>query len=132
MEEYLVRFVLWTKLKIRLHLKPEREVVYFKERDIWWTSIGVNISHEEYGKKKYFERPVLILRKINRNIFWGVPMTSKDKIGKYYVKTKFENKNYYFILSQLRAFSSKRLSRKIRRIPEKEFTEIKNSIKNLL
>ena len=33
MEEYLVRFVHWTKLKIRLHLKPDKEIVYFKERE---------------------------------------------------------------------------------------------------
>ena len=32
----------------------------FKERDIWWVSIGVNIGYEEDGKHEKYLRPVLI------------------------------------------------------------------------
>ena len=41
----------------------------FSEREIWWCSIGANIGHEEDGKHRYFERPVIVLRKYNKNYF---------------------------------------------------------------
>jgi hypothetical protein len=37
--------------------------LYFKEREIWWASTGVNIGSESDGKNELFERPVLILKK---------------------------------------------------------------------
>ena len=132
MEGYLIRLIAWTKLKIRLHLKPDKQIVYFNEREVWWTSIGMNIGHEEYGKNEYFERPVLILKKINRNIFWGLPMASKNKTGEYYYQINYENEYYSIILSQLKVMSSKRLSRKIRRLPKSEFIEVEHKIKSLL
>ena len=35
--------------------------VSFKERDIFWVSIGQNIGYEQNGKSDIFSRPVLIL-----------------------------------------------------------------------
>lgn len=38
--------------------------LYFKERQIWWASIGQNIGVEANGKNKKYERPVIILKNL--------------------------------------------------------------------
>ncbi len=114
------QFVSWTKLKIRLHTKEER-APFFKERDIWWTSIGQNIGNEQDGKNETFERPVLIIKKFNHDIFWGLPLTSQDKKGVYYVSFQQHDRICTVILSQLRLWSSKRLLRKNRSLSDKRF-----------
>jgi len=59
MNKYLKKFFDWTELKIKIH--SQERVFYFREREIWWTSLGLNIGFEQNGKNKRFERPVLIL-----------------------------------------------------------------------
>src|SRR3989344_5296456 len=87
--------------------KTER--AYFSKGDIWFASIGKNIGDEEDGKNSDFERPVLIVRKFNNNIFLGVPLTSnEEKEGKYYHKLiSFSGSTA--ILSQIRLFDAKTL-----------------------
>ncbi|MEK7172967.1 MAG: type II toxin-antitoxin system PemK/MazF family toxin [Patescibacteria group bacterium] len=132
MEEDLIKFVTWTKLKIRLHLKPDEHRVYFSEREIWWSSLGVNIGYEQDGKNDNFERPILILKKFSRDILWALPMTSKNRTGEYYHQFKREGEQYSIILSQLRLISSKRLLRKIGMIAEDEFEIIREKVKKLV
>jgi hypothetical protein len=61
------RFYNWIKLKESLHKEKLRP--YFKEREIWWTSIGFNVGDEQHGNNDIFERPVLVIKKFNKNIF---------------------------------------------------------------
>ena len=56
----------------------------FKEREIWWCRLGVNIGHEQDGKGMQAYRPILVLKKFNRQIFWGVPLTTQIKDNQYY------------------------------------------------
>lgn len=71
MEDKLRNFWSWLSLKIHLHSSQEQPV-YFREREIWWCSVGINIGDEEDGKNNLFERPVLILKKFNERIVWVV------------------------------------------------------------
>ena len=130
MNKYLKKFFDWTELKIKIYSR--RKIFYFKEREIWWTSLGVNIGHEQDGKNKRFERPVLILKVFNREVLWVLPLTSKGKTGKYYYKFEYNNQEYSVVLSQLRLISSKRLLRKIRTFEKDKFKEVRSLIKNLL
>jgi mRNA interferase MazF len=59
------RFTDWHNLKIKIH-NSKSEPVWYKERDIWWVSIGHNIGTEEDGKGKYFNRPVLVIKGFSR------------------------------------------------------------------
>ncbi|MBI2631282.1 type II toxin-antitoxin system PemK/MazF family toxin [Candidatus Nomurabacteria bacterium] len=104
------------------------ERVYFHKGDIWFASIGKNIGDEEDGKNSDFERPVLIVRKFNNNIFLGVPLTSNEnKEGKYYHKLiSFSGSTA--ILSQVRLFDAKRLLRNIGKLDSVELKEIKVKI----
>lgn len=130
MQKTILEFMEWTKLKIKIHLS-ERSI-YFWEREIWWTSLGVNIGYEQDGKHKNFERPILIIKRFNRDILWALPITSKDKKGEFYYKFCFKNQNYCVILSQIRLINSKRLLRKIGMISKEDFKQIKQDIKNFL
>jgi mRNA interferase MazF len=102
--------------------------VYFHKGDIWFTSLGKNIGDEEDGKNYNFERPVLIVRKFNNNIFLGIPLTSnKEKEGKYYHKLiSFVGSTA--ILSQVRLLDAKRLLRNMGKIEGRELKEIKIKI----
>ncbi len=130
MEKLIVIFKRWYKLKIKIQF-IDREI-YYRDREIWWASLGANIGFEQNGKNYYFERPVLVLRKFNKDIFWSLLLTTKIKKGKYYMKLNCSNPKSVLILSQLRLISSKRLIRKIRVLPKKEFNEVRKRIKKLI
>ncbi len=74
-------FEKWNLLQkqIETNLPP-----FFHEREIWWCSLGANIGVEEDGKNELFERPVLILRKFNKEMCWGLPLTTRKKEGPFY------------------------------------------------
>lgn len=124
----------WHKIKIDIQLAAEKNNLYFYEKDIWWASLGANLGHEEDGKNKRFERPVLILKKFNKHMILTIPLSSKIKEDKFYYY-KFLSKNGKFIsamICQIRLISSKRLIRKIGNIGNKDFNDIKSQIKNYL
>lgn len=88
-----MRFIAWTKLKVRIYLKPHEKTVYFDEREIWWDHLGANIGYEQDGKNDNFERPVLVIRKFGKHSMWVLPQTSKPKEGIYYHKYTFDGKS---------------------------------------
>lgn len=65
----------WNEIKKQLHQK-EKEVKFFKERQIWWCSIGQNLGSESYGKGLTFTRPILVYKKLSERIFLGTPLTT--------------------------------------------------------
>jgi mRNA-degrading endonuclease toxin of MazEF toxin-antitoxin module len=125
---YIKNFDKWNKSKKIIENRNNNHLSSFRERDVWWCSIGINIGSEEDGKNEFFERPVLVLRKFNNRMSWVIPMSTKMRLNKY---------NYYFenevaLMSQLRIVSNKRLNRFIRRISTYEFSTIRWSICDLI
>jgi len=101
-----------------------------KIKEVWWLSIGLNVGVEEDGKNNNFERPVLVVKVFNRQCFLGIPITSIDKSNKKYYFPIVRNQNKYFlILSQIRLFSSKRLSRIIYKVDNQDFFRIKKVLR---
>jgi mRNA interferase MazF len=136
-------FVKWIKVKVRIHTNENS--LSFKQRDIWWANIGLNVGFEQNGKNDEFERPVLVLRKFGQNIFWAIPMTSKENDNKYRMKIRYkeyyknivgdlleEEKEGNLILNQLRTISNKRLIRKMGVISEVNFDIVRNKIKSII
>jgi mRNA interferase MazF len=117
-------FTNWHNIKTEIE-NNEKEKLY-KEREVWWCSIGQNIGFEQDGKNEKFERPILVFRKFNKFMFLGIPLTSKNKDNKFYFgfDLKNTNKKSYAILSQIRLYSSKRLIRRMVRINEGLFDQI--------
>jgi mRNA interferase MazF len=128
----LMRLVAWTKVKFKLRASKHNEQLYFKEREIWWASLGMNIGYEQDGKNKQFERPILVLRKFNKDMLWCLSLLSKVKDGPYYHSIHNKGVTYSVILLQVRTISSKRLRRKIRTVPTSDFLDIKERFKHLL
>ena len=121
----------WNKLKIELETKTREQI--FHDAEIWWCSIGINIGNEEDGKNLNHERPVLILRKFNKDIFIGLPLSTKIKEGVYYLNLLDKNSfEFSVLLSQSRVFSSKRLIRKLSKLSRGKFSSVKEAYKNLL
>lgn len=120
----------WTKLKIKIHLNER--VFYFRDREVWWTSLGANIGFEQNGKNEAYERPVLVFKKFGKEMLWALPLTRKNKVGRFYFDLKPAGFDSRIILSQLRLISSKRLVRKIGIIPNGMFSQIEQLIKELI
>lgn len=121
----------WIKNKKDIETKI-RKLPIFHKSEIWWCSIGINIGDEEDGKNENFERPVLILRKFSKNLFIGIPLSTKIKDGEHYVNFKTEKLDYSVLLSQSRILSSKRLLRKINKISRGKFFIVTEAYKKLL
>jgi mRNA interferase MazF len=80
----------WHRQKEQLH--AQHHTPTFQEREIWWCSVGVNIGHEMDGKHHFYNRPVLIVRKFNPHIFFGVPLTTKITHNPYYFPMRFKER----------------------------------------
>jgi mRNA interferase MazF len=112
-------------------IEGRTEVPEFSERDIWWCTLGLNVGYEEDGKNEDFERPVCILRKFNKGIFIGLPLTSTRKDSPYYFPHKLHDTEGAILLSQARLLSVKRLQRKLGHIGKGRFTELRTEFRKL-
>jgi mRNA-degrading endonuclease toxin of MazEF toxin-antitoxin module len=116
----------WNQLKKDLDLKSKLPT--FKQREIWWCHIGINIGDEENGKNIHYHRPILIIKKFNKKIFLGVPLTTQIKENPYYHKFNFQSKIQCAMLSQVRIFDVKRLDRKMGKLTSEEFDNLKKDM----
>jgi len=117
-------------LKEQLHNDNKEQ--YFKERDIFWASIGVNIGYEQDGKGEIFSRPVLILKKYNKNIFFGIPLSTKIKEGTFFFTFILNGNPSNALLVQGRIYDTKRLENKIGKVSKEDFEAIKEKWGKLL
>ncbi|OGG87391.1 hypothetical protein A3B87_00770 [Candidatus Kuenenbacteria bacterium RIFCSPHIGHO2_02_FULL_39_13] len=120
----LITFDHWNEVKKKLHQK-EKEVEFFKERQIWWCSIGQNLGSESYGKGATFSRPVLIFKKLSQRTFLGIPLTSKTKPGSWYVTIRHRSREITALLNQIRIYDKKRLANRFGEIDDEDFRRIK-------
>jgi len=127
--EYKKDFDKWNEKKKYIDQKEISGGMFFNEREIWWGSLGLNIGYEQDGKNENFERPLLIIRKFNRDIVWVLPLTTIAKNNKFHYKLK--SSGSFVILSQVRLLSTKRLLRLVETINENEFNEIITKTKEL-
>lgn len=126
-------FDVWHDLKKEIEGQAAEPTIYFREGEIWWCRLGVNIGHEEDGKGDSYSRPVLILRKFNKYIFWALPLSTKLKENPYYVACQSEDgETRAAMISQLRLISSKRLTDKISTVTAESLGTIKKAVKDLL
>ena len=123
-------FINWHKLKNIIEKKEKR--LNFQIRDVLFCSIGENVGFEQDGRGEEFLRPVVVIKKFNKEIFFGVPLTKTNKKGKYYFGFNLNNKISVAILSQVRLFDAKRIKYKIGMISEKNFNDLKEKIRQLL
>jgi mRNA interferase MazF len=125
------RFLDWIHAKIYIDSQPRTGTV-INEREVYWCSLGENVGDEENGKGDVFRRPVLVFKKFNNNIFWGMPMSTKSKESIYYMKVTLKDVEQSVILSQLRLLDTKRLDTKIGFLSEIDFLRVQDSIVDII
>lgn len=124
------KFIGWIYEKIIIDRLSKNTLI--NEREVYWCSLGENIGFEQNGKGEYFRRPVLVFKKFNNCIFWGIPMSTKIKDNKYYVKILLKDVEQCAILSQLRVLDTRRLDEFMGYISEEDFIKIQNQITHII
>jgi mRNA interferase MazF len=105
----------------------------FYEREVWFCIMGTNIGYEQDGRGDKFLRPVVVIKKFNNEVLWAVPLTTKEKQGKYYSSfTLGEAGVSTAILSQLRLIDAKRLEYKIGNMSKDDFKILKTKLTQLI
>lgn len=133
-------FIQWTNLKAIVHNNFLNRPLYihYKEGSIYHTYVGQNIGYEQDGKGWFFERPVLVVAGITQDLFWGVPLTTKNNMGRYYHRLTTANYSEPIIsvaiLSQLRVFDVARIQHRkpMGAIELSELRDIQTKLANIL
>lgn len=127
--EGLKHFYKWIDVKKTIHNKGKIPSV--KEGEVWWGGIGENVGIEINGKSTRFSRPILIMRKLSREGFMGVPLTSQPKNGAWYAGIEFLGAKQYAAICQARVFSVNRLYDKMGTLPDSDLSKVKEGFRKL-
>jgi mRNA interferase MazF len=102
----------WHEKKSQIHEKIGE--LFFHEREVWFCHLGTNVGFEQDGKGENFGRPIIVFRKFNNEVFWGIPLTTRTKGGKFYLSINLgDGTPRKAIISQLRLLDAKRLYQKL-------------------
>ncbi|MBQ9017975.1 type II toxin-antitoxin system PemK/MazF family toxin [Candidatus Saccharibacteria bacterium] len=121
----------WNVAKENLHNLPERKIQLVRDGEVWWVGIGENVGVEINGKSEYFSRPVLVLKKLSRFGFMGVPLTSQEHNGKWYAAFEFKGIKETAVLSQARVYSASRLYSRIGQVPDSDLELVRDGFLEL-
>lgn len=121
----------WNEEKKRIHETEENR--FYKAREIWWCSIGVNVGFEQDGTSQEFQRPVLVLKGFSRHVCWVIPLTTSKKKNPYHVSVgEIEGRESFAIISQLRLIDTKRFTDRLAIVEEDKFEDIRKAVRFLL
>lgn len=119
--------------EVKKQTEEKEETAYFREREIYWANIGINIGFEQNGKGENFMRPILVFRKYSNKLFLGIPLSTTLREGSFFYNFKFlEGKDSSALLVQAKTFDVKRLDRKIGTINKKDFEKLELKLRDLL
>lgn len=120
----------WIRVKEKAHYK--RSLRSIREGEIWWCKIGENVGSEICGKGKDFLRPVLIINKLSKYNFIGVPLTSQKHKGSWYVPFIFRGKKEYAVVAQVENISVYRLHYRMGQVWKDDLKKVINGLIKLL
>lgn len=125
------KFDEWNEVKKQVHSRNNS--IHFKEREVYWASIGENVGFEQNGKGSDFSRPVLIIKKLNNHLFFGVPLSTQNRSGSFFYEFELlPNKISTALLVQAKVYDVKRLDQKIGMIQKDDFEKLNVKLKELL
>lgn len=127
--ELIRRLREWNEIKINLNLHAGRQNI--REGQIYWAGVGQNVGEEMFGKGDSYTRPVLVFRKLSRFRFMGIPLTSQEHEGSWYVPFMHDDKKQVAVVGQARVMSTKRLFNMIGEIDSSDMRRIEEGFKNL-
>ena len=124
----------WNELKKRIENRSDNFMSNFpKVGEVWMFNLGRNVGYEQNGSSEDFSRPVLVIKKFSSQMFWCVPLSSKQKnIDFYFNYTDFNGHKVSAILAQMKLGSVKRFKRKLYDIDPNLFQEIRIRLKSFI
>lgn len=120
-------FDAWNTAKKRIHLAARSPK--FKDGEIWWCHVGVNIGVETYGKGSGCTRPVVILRKVSRHGGLVVPITSRPHHQSMYHEFDWGAGPRWAMLHETRSASVYRFQRRVAEISPTEFQALREAFR---
>jgi len=124
-------FTKWSTKKQKIN--DSKVNFQFRQKDIFFMSIGKNIGFEQSGHGDDFKRPVLVYKKFNKFVFLGIPLTSKPKHDKFHFEFEYKKGTKSFaILSQIRLFDMRRALYHDGKISKIKFEEMQKSLLDLI
>ena len=125
------KFDNWNEVK--KHTEHINNIPQFKAREIYHAKIGENIGFEQSGKGEDFVRPVLIIKRVSKDMFFGVPLSTTARDGSFFYSFEFlEGVLSTALLVQTKLFSSKRLLNKIGMIKKDDFENLRKKLNDLM
>lgn len=115
----------WNTIKEDFHFTPEQKLQLVRNGEVWWAGVSENVGVEINGKSKYFSRPVLVLKKLSRFGFMGIPLTSQPHKGSWYVSFEFQKRTETAVLAQAKVFSVTRLYGRIGQVPDTDLEKVR-------
>jgi mRNA interferase MazF len=123
----------WNKIKKRLARDAPLPPAFPKDGEVWMCSLGKNLGREQDGGSRDFSRPVLVVKKFNNEIFWVVPLSTKQKpLDFYFNYTDPSGAPVAAVLAQLRLVSINRLRRDIYVLPPALLHEVRAQLRAFL
>jgi mRNA interferase MazF len=115
----------WNEQKKRIEFATDLPPLFPQEREVRMCSLGRNVGFEQNGTGSSFGRPVLVIKKFNNQMFWVVPLSTKQKAFDFYHNFVDPNgQKVAVVLAQPRLLSVKRFERNIYTISLPEFDSI--------
>ncbi len=105
---------------------------FFKESEVWWCSVGINVAVESCGKGNTFRRPILILKKLSNDAFIGIPLSTQSKFGSWFTFVSILGLKRCALLYQVRMVSANRLQRRVTALDSEDFALVKQKLEKLL
>ncbi len=120
---------------LKKDIDKKEKTIGLKSRNIVFVNMGQNIGSEQNGKGEEFLRPVIVVKILNKNLFFGIPLTSKEKEGSFFYKIEFTHKAKSYtstaILAQAKVFDTKRCKYTKGMITKKDFEILKDKFYRL-
>ena len=123
----------WNDIKKNIDAREINPVLFPQLGEVWMCALGKNIGREQNGGGQNFSRPMLVIKKFNNEIFWVIPLSTKQKeIDFYYNFKDKNNQNVSVIISQIRLMHIKRFERKLYDMNIFDVKEIKKRLREYL
>ncbi len=123
----------WNNLKQDFEHYYRQPKKFPKEGEVWMSALGKNIGFEQNGTGSNFSRPVLVVKKFNNQMFWVVPLSTKQKsLDFYFNYVDSDSNKVAAILAQMKLVSNKRLIRNMYEIHPEYFRIIRRRLRELL
>ncbi len=121
------RYDEWNEVKKSITEKQTKFRI--KPREIYWIRIGQNVGDEEYGKGKNFARPVIVVKKLTKDLFIGIPTSTTIKDNDYFHSFAYNNRQkgeleVSAMILQFKTFSMKRMMGKMGVVNKNDFEKI--------